>query len=358
MKKVFCSCLLLLLLCSCSHKKTDTNPLVADFTFQLLLYKVKGECRLYNPEKYYIPDSFVNLMMKNKDGLYLVESVYPECIGVIDSTGFYLENCEDGNWIDGLLNEIEEEKFSDTLDSLIEHNQTITTPYSESKGALETVEKRLLDSNLRLESMEYEKEIFIPQKLIDNFVFINSNEKEVTRNFFDNSYRLIKKETWNIPNVQEAKKLKTEEYSYNGDSIKPYYKIIRTEKEIVKTFYTENGLPEISEFYDDKKVLLKTFEWVYDNDDRIICETETDVKEAFVKKQNYSYNQNEDISPDYEYYENNELRLKTVYTDKGTYVTKIFFEDDFTVTTYYVNNKKIKEEYREKDIIIREKNYE
>ena len=43
---------------------------------------------------------------------------------------------------------------------------------------------------------------------------------------------------------------------------------------------------------------------------------------------------------------------------KGSYTSQIFFEDDFSVKTYYIEEKKVKEIYYLGDSVLRIKNYE
>ena len=84
----------------------------------------------------------------------------------------------------------------------------------------------------------------------------------------------------------------------------------------------------------------------------------TDCQKNFTKRQNYSYKKDEEIPPDYEYYENGELKIKTTYTTKTEYTTQVFFDDSFSVITYYDDGKKLRDEYYNKDTFVREKIYE
>ena len=67
----------------------------------------------------------------------------------------------------------------------------------------------------------------------------------------------------------------------------------------------------------------------------------------------------EDFPPDFEYFENDVLKMKNKYSSqKGSYTSQIFFEDDFSVKTYYIEEKKVKEIYYSGESVLRVKNYD
>ena len=79
---------------------------------------------------------------------------------------------------------------------------------------------------------------------------------------------------------------------------------------------------------------------------------------SFAKKYTYSYNGDE-IPPDFLYYENGVLKMQNKYsTTKGTYTSRIYFDDDFSVKTYYENELRVKDTYYSGNKILREKLYE
>ena len=75
-----------------------------------------------------------------------------------------------------------------------------------------------------------------------------------------------------------------------------------------------------------------------------------------VKTELYYY-KTEDM-PDYEYYEDGNLKISIVYSSKTAYTKQIFFDEDFSVKTYYDEDKKIRDEYYNGDTFVREKIYE
>ena len=74
----------------------------------------------------------------------------------------------------------------------------------------------------------------------------------------------------------------------------------------------------------------------------------------------YVYKRNdENLPPDFEYFENEILKMRNKYSSqKGSYTSQIFFEDGFSVKTYYIEEKKVKEIYYLGDSVLRIKNYE
>ncbi|MBR5647161.1 MAG: hypothetical protein IKX23_11025 [Treponema sp.] len=361
MKKTVLPVLLLFALFSCSKKPDLIYQSKHNITYELLRNRLFHQSDLPDADSFYFPKDFEKKLLHEDNGLYLIEQFYPELTGLIDCEGYYLEALDDGEWVDNVLNGIEEQRIGEDIMSFLENNASITVPYNmDNPEEAVSVEKRLLDSKLRLKSMEYGKEIFIPQQLGEKKIFISTDSKNFMRSFYDDFYRLIKTESWDIPDIKNAKLICSEEYSYNGKSEYPEIKVTRANDSLIKVFYKpESSLARLSEFY-DKNALQKSFTWKYDDSDRLTEEVESDFSSGvtFEKKQVYIYNIDEEIPPDYEYYENGEIKLKTQYSSKNDYVTVITFDEGLSVTSYYENNKKTKDVYMQDDVIIREKKYE
>ena len=57
--------------------------------------------------------------------------------------------------------------------------------------------------------------------------------------------------------------------------------------------------------------------------------------------------------------ENDVLKMRNKYSSqKGNYTSQVFFEDDFSVKTYYIDEKKVKEVYYSGESVLRVKNYD
>ena len=271
-----------------------------------------------------------------------------------------------------------------TLDFL-ENEANFTSPIIEDTQ-VESVEKRLIDAYNRLKVMEFESEIFIPSAGMqdkDSSILVHYSKKAAVRLFYDNLYRLTKKEYWKMESVENAALSVTEKYSYEGEAKKPYEKIIESENTIFVSKLNENGLVIRTEKYDSAESLstkegalstkegslsmskgpVQTTVWTYDDKKRITSEAVTEGK--LVKKQVFDYSkipesgENEDnLPPDYEYYENGVLVTKTEYIKKGFYSTTIWFDTTNSVRTDYENYVKVRDVYYTNGVERRVKNYE
>lgn len=246
--------------------------------------------------------------------------------------------------------EIEERlpEIEQTLDFL-EDEANYSSPVSED-GEVEPVEKRLTDAYKRLKVMEYGNEKFLPSKQGNNSVLVHYSDKSAVRLFYDQLFRLTKKEYWQMESVQDARITATEEYYYQGDSKKPYEKKIKKDNILLVSKYNENGLIIRSEKSTDDIITAVT-EIKYDSKDRIIMQT---VNEAGIeRKEVFDYRVTDDaeadnqeaLPPDYKYYENGRLVTQTEYIKKGFYTTIINFDSSDSVRTDYENFVKVREVY-------------
>ena len=228
---------------------------------------------------------------------------------------------------------------------------------------VEPVEKRLTDAYNRLKAMEYGTEKFLPVKNGDSSILIHYSNKNAVRLFYDELFRLVKKEYWKMDSVEDAKITGTEEYYYNEDSKKPYEKKIQTESAVFVSNFNENGLIIRTEKFVDNKSCSVT-EIIYDSKDRITSEVVTEG--GIVKKQLFNYtvtdqaelNDQDPVPPDYKYYENDMLITTTAYVKKGFYSTTIWFDKENCVKADYENFVKVREVYYTNGVERRVKNYE
>ena len=272
----------------------------------------------------------------------------------------------------------EEERLGTEVLDFLENEANFSSPIIE-ETQVESVEKRLLDAYNRLKVMEFESEIFIPSKGINAdsaSVLVHYSKKAAVRLFYDDLYRLTKKEYWKMESVESAELSGTEKYSYEGESKKPYEKIIESDNAIFVSKLNENGLVIRTEKYDSAGALstkegslsmskgpVQTTVWTYDDKKRITSEAVTEGK--LVKKQVFDYSKikesgenAEELPPDYEYYENGVLVTKTEYIKKGFYSTTIWFDSINSVRTDYENYVKVRDVYYANGVERRVKNYE
>ena len=341
-----------------------------------------------------LPESFKELMfrpsIKKASVRYLFEEAYPECMGIYDSTGFYSPDFDDASWVDAALIAAEESRLGEDVLSYLEDEANFQPPIieeteenpvetgnteSEESGSdaempkvpeVESVEKRLLDSYNRLKVMEYGSELFFPmQKEGGDAVLVHYSNKSAVRLFYDDIFRLTKKELWNMESVQAAKIKLVEKYTYKDDSKKPVEKIIESDSAVFVSKLNENGLVIRTEKYavDSKDKPLSVTTWTYDEKDRITSESIQE--KGRVQKQVYIYTKidklednPDNLPPDYEYYENGVLRTKTEYSTKGNYSTTIVFDKINSVRTDYEDYIKVRDVYFMNGVQRRIKSYE
>lgn len=369
---------------SCKTKTDYSNvdlSTVSELLSDNAAYHITGDKNFFKIKGNLFPDKlkdFLTAQLITEDGIYTVfELINPDYIGVLDSTGFYT-GCDDGQWVDDLVYRINEMLTGMTLDDLEKNplppvNEESTA--EEIERALEDskkIEKCIIDSSNYLRILEFDNEVFIPAKDMDSRIFIEKNESNVTRSFYDELYRIVKKEYWEINNVKNSRIIRTELYEYNDDSLKPVKKIDQTDIEKKYFYYDSNGQAVKNEqyvIYEGRAVLKTVSNWSYDSQKRVteeIIRTNNYKDKSYQKieskqtvKTKYFYNNGDEISPDFEYYVNGELKIKNVYSsEKGRYTSQIFFDDMFAVKTYYEDNLRKKEVYTVNNVIKRVETYE
>ena len=129
----------------------------------------------------------------------------------------------------------------------------------------------------------------------------------------------------------------------------------------------EDNKVKVYQIIDKKRNLIQKNDLKYDKDGNIIQNEKTEyfynqnfsvLTEQFSRKYVYKINE-DDFPPDFEYFENDVLKMRNKYSSqKGNYTSQVFFEDDFSVKTYYIEEKKVKEVYYSGESVLRVKNYD
>ena len=239
--------------------------------------------------------------------------------------------------------------------------------------AVEPVEKRILDAKNRLKIMEYNSEVFLPVSNKNNSVMVHLFGTRAVRYFYDSSFRLVKKEVWTITDIKDSKIDSREIYSYDDAT----GKILRREsssatKSAVLEYDTAGNLIKAENYIlnNEEKLLNSRTDWTYDKQKRLVMEEKVEnyyegkeIIKSISKKEVYGYRPGtekdgtENLSR-YEYYENGDLKIQTLYSGENSYSTSIYFERNYSVTSYYENNKKIRDVYFVDGIERRSKQYE
>ncbi len=303
---------------------------------------------------------------------------------------FYSPALDNGGWVEELLARLEEERIADELNSMEEslaeyQNEEIpevekveeteapepTLSEVEKFFSQEKADTIIHDKNNKLKFYEFENEIFSPQYSDGKLVYVHANGNYIDRFFYDDAYHLVKKENWNIPSVQGAVLEKSESYEYFTDSSVISKKTVTTSAFLENLTYSETSKILVSKKYavtEDKNQIVSERSFTYDAEDRLISDSLTDYvykdkeyKEldySFTKKYDYMYNEGE-IPPDFKYYENGVLKMYNKYSsEKGKYVSEIFFDKTFSVKTYYENDVRVRDVFYNGGKITREKLYD
>ena len=319
---------------------------------------------------------------------------------------------DDATWVESVFARIEEERIAEELrvmeesleeyqiddaSELIKDDEEESTMNSESESSevsemsdetndsqaeetLSEIEKFFSEEkeevtktgkNDLLSFYEFDNEIFTSQDSEGNHILVHSMKEKVNRFFYDDEYKLIKKEVWNIPSASKAALEKTETYKYFENS-----KVV-SEKEITGPYTVENvkynndGKTLSAEKYavfEDKEHITEKRLFSYDDDGNLLsdelkeyfykADDYKDLDYSFTKKYLYSYN-DEGIPPDFKYFENGILKMHNKYsTEKGNFTSRIFFDEGLSVKSYYENNIRVRDVYYRNNSIIREKVYE
>lgn len=362
---------------------------IKNFIFEDIKKLLKSEKNANeNDEFFYLKKILSYRYFENGLSFYYFEKYFPEYLGAFESDNFYVPEFEAAAEIENLIlkavAEAEEERIADEI-SFLEEFANENPEIFDEKNILpeedefekiinsEQSQKEITDKNGNLIFMEFEGERFIPQKTENGYFIIHSQNNQVTKKFYNFDFRLESVEKRSVKNSE----LKGEQ---NRDFLKKYFYDEETQN-LTKTetfeaaqktifFYDENKNPTKTQIYkiqDEQTFLIFENNIKYDENGNVAenmsaeyfynedFSAQTDV---FTKKYVYAQNR-EEIPPDFEYYEDDILKMKNKYsTEKGDYTSQIFFDDDLSVKIFYRNDEKTREIYFAGEKILWEKNYE
>lgn len=363
-------------------------------------YLINNICSILNNKKiknesddFFYLKKILSYKFFNKDGFfYCFEKYFPDYISIYECSEFYSESLDTGDWVDSLIIRIEEERISNEIakmetdvlsdlensdvsvieEILDEHSEQIENVFSDS---LE--QKEIVSKNGNLIFMEFEQEKLITKKTENGYEIIHSQNNSVTRNYYNQNFLLESSQKWEI----EPSKIQENQ---NPVSIENYFYDEKTSAVTKKETITYDGelqnlqiivyndkkqisSKEEYQIIDKKRNLIQKNDLKYDKDGNIIQNEKTEyfynqnfsvLTEQFSRKYVYKINE-DDFPPDFEYFENDVLKMRNKYSSqKGNYTSQVFFEDDFSVKTYYIDEKKVKEVYYSGESVLRVKNYD
>lgn len=363
-------------------------------------YLINNICSILNNKKiknesddFFYLKKILSYKFFNKDGFfYCFEKYFPDYISIYECSEFYSESLDTGDWVDSLIIRIEEERISNEIakmetdvlsdlensdvsvieEILDEHSEQIENVFSDS---LE--QKEIVSKNGNLIFMEFEQEKLITKKTENGYEIIHSQNNSVTRNYYNQNFLLESSQKWEIEpsKIQENQNpVSIENYFYDEKTSAVTKKEIITYDGELQNLqiivYNERKQISSKEEYkiiDKKRNLIQKNDLKYDKDGNIIQNEKTEyfynqnfsvLTEQFSRKYVYKINE-DDFPPDFEYFENDVLKMRNKYSpQKGNYTSQVFFEDDFSVKTYYIEEKKVKEVYYSGESVLRVKNYD
>ena len=271
-----------------------------------------------------------------------------------------------------VLSDLENSDVSVIEEILDEHSEQIENVFSDS---LE--QKEIVSKNGNLIFMEFEQEKLITKKTENGYEIIHSQNNSVTRNYYNKNFLLESSQKWEIEpsKIQENQNpVSIENYFYDEKTSAvtkketiTYHGELQNLQIIVYNDRKQISSKEEYQIIDKKRNLIQKNDLKYDKDGNIIQTEKTEyfynqnfsvLTEQFSRKYVYKINE-DDFPPDFEYFENDVLKMRNKYSSqKGNYTSQVFFEDDFSVKTYYIEEKKVKEVYYSGESVLRVKNYD
>lgn len=298
------------------------------------------------------------LFLENKVFAVSAPEIYEEISSLI-------ENSDIGENLDSNTEDSEIEKIA----------QAISNESANAENSKSETEQKYLDEYENLAFYSYGEESLSVQNYENKKVISRSDKKNAVRFFYDDKMRLLKKENWDISGgFSSAKNKEVQEFYYSDENIaKPEKSVITSETEKHEILYDLSGKIVESknfEFYKDdenaqnnqnqnekieknekKSLFIGKTTWKYSDSGKILEKyseeyeynaKKTKITKTFSKKEVYEY-KIQDGNPDYYYYENNVLRMSTVYSSLDSYLQTMNFDNNFVVESYFENGKRKKE---------------
>ena len=363
---------------------------VSDMFFEVLRCDVTGVSDFPSIEKYagvspYPAEVLLHIVWRVAGRpVYLIEKAVPSYAGKIDSTfsaDSFLKT-ETYDWIDDVVDEAASERAGETIEALEMQppEEIAQAEHEASAGGQEEAggdsgespsERRYRDAEGRLRLFSYGTEYFSLSGRTDGRVLVSAEGKNMWRKYYDPLMRLAKKETWNMADTSaQSALMRTDVYYYNGENAVPFASVAESGGVRVESLYDEKGLVYSQTKYsvdekNDRLIDSRTLR-KYNENNKITEEEYTlfqyDSNEKTkqtgktTRREVYEY-VNPDRVPDYYYYEDDTLRMKTVYTDNDAYTTTLYFDNGFTVTTEYLHGRKTKETFMKGKRTMRSRTY-
>ena len=236
----------------------------------------------------------------------------------------------------------------------------------------DAISRLFRDAEGKLKAFAFDAERFTLSDANGESVTVNASGKTAVRKTYDDRMRLVKRDVWKIASTaKESARESTETFCYTTDGSYPVSSLTEEEGRRAETFYDDKGrVISLAEFFvdkDGKKIPDTKMTRRYADGNKILEEEKSrweyaDEKKSQlvavrVQKKTYDYAAGGE-NPDYRFYEDGTLRIKTIYAQNDAYVTTLYFDDGYTVISEYAGGKKTKETIKNGDRILRTKTYD
>ncbi|MGP1604535.1 MAG: hypothetical protein ACTTGZ_08925 [Treponema sp.] len=309
----------------------------------------------------------------------IVDFFMQDYIGVFDVSILYDETSDDGDLIDS-IDFSESDIF--TVEEPEELNEIRKEIFEKTAAAKNEIrESRFTDTEKKLRFYSFNDEVLSLQKNQDGYTAISSDNKTAVRKFYDNAFRLYKREFWNLSGGAETSEAaKTENYIY-ADGAKPVSAVITEPKKRMEFSYDESGriiiskvfaaenesseksadpnaavemkfnLKSMTRFsYGESGKLTERYYESYDYRRGKLTDTET-------KREVYEH-KTEDGEPDYYFYENGVLCMKRIYRSVDAYTAYMYFDGGYSSESVYENGRHVRDLFFLYGKLVRSRNYE
>lgn len=316
-----------------------------------------------------LPASALSPLQRLFDSLVRIAVFYPD----VDAMRAVFAPADSAG--DGFPAGLQAESFGDDeippniAEELLEQLDNRADPGVDGADSIAAVQ--FTDSGGRLRRLVYGDEHFSVRAQDGGRTVTDSADGLIVRRHFDGDDRLTAQERFKIGAVsRDLKLLSARTYAYHDGATLPYQmteEITEGGKRTV-TDYDENGLAvrrDCSHYEpasgderhaDDSPRLVqdKKIVWGYDDERRLVAEETTTYSygktatgrekvETDVVKKFYAYDGLGGAHPDISYFENEKLRMRTVYESENVYNEMMYFDGGFMVQVRYENGSKVRE---------------
>ncbi len=369
------------ILISCDSKKAaGASGDAYDFMFGLYRYAETGRTDIPLPERFFFPEDAVLLWGRSRpEGgtiMTFAERLNPSVAGISSLDGLYVPDADSAVWVDSAVNLSEEALKAGSIITEMEKSLEVTPPFS-GTGADDVFpeenpvspEERFMASTMRLALMRFGGEVFVPSGNSDFPELIQYHDGNAVRTFSDALFRTLRREYWKIDDFVSGRAVRTDTFTYTGDSAVPASaEVIADGGRGVTEF--SGGLPVHVSVYEPVssdeggEFLARESFRSYTADGKLESETVVsrgygpDGAENVSERTERFIHGTDGSSPDYEYYEDGILRMRTVRSADGNYASEVFFDGGNSVTAYYEQGRKVRDVYKSGGEVRRVREYE